>query len=129
LEDIYESVKLGIDSWSWMRYNTLVRGSWRREGVVEEKRTIGPQSGGQYVEQALPEEAVSLRRCVKVSIRYRWSRFDEAKETEHINDAVQQLQLEGANIVDIKTSVSQPSGGATVVVYTVIYDIATIRRQ
>jgi hypothetical protein len=93
-----------------MRYNALVRGSWLREVVVEEKRTMGPQSRDQFVEQALPEEAVSLKRCVKVLIRYRWSRFDEVKETEHINDAIQQLQREGANIVDIKTSVSQPSG-------------------
>ena len=96
---------------------------------MEEKRTVSADSQDQFVEQALPEEAFSLRRCVKVLIRYRWSRFDEAKETEHINDAVQQLQREGANIVDINTSVSQPSGGATVVVYTVIYDVATIRRQ
>ena len=94
-----------------------------------EKDTVRADSQDQFVEQAIPEEAVSLRRCVKVLIRYRWSRFDEAKETEHINDAVKQLQREGASIVDIKTSVSQPSGGATVVVYTVIYDIATIRRQ
>lgn len=96
---------------------------------MEQKDTVRADSQDQFVEQAIPEEAVSLRRCVKVLIRYRWSRFDEAKETEHINDAVQQLQREGANIVDIKTSVSQPSGGATVVVYTVIYDVATIRRQ
>lgn len=74
-------------------------------------------------------QAVTLRRCAKLLIRYRWSRFDEAKETEHLNNAIDQLQQQGATVLDIKTSVSQPSGGAAIIIYTVMYDLPIICRE
>lgn len=88
----------------------------------------GGRDIGQRAVAALTPQ-VSLRTYAKLLIRYRWSRFDEKKETEYLNSAVEELQQQGATIVDIKTNVSQPSGGATIVVHTVIYNAATVCRD
>lgn len=92
------------------------------EGIIRSDRE------NQLLGGALTWQALTLRRYTKVLIRYTWSRFDETKETEYLNHAIQQLQEQGATIIDIKTSVSQPMVGATIVIYTVIYDLTTICR-